>query len=186
MIESGREPTAVDRERSLALIAAVEARMRQAETFTWAVPGLALTGQAFLLTIALDDDKGSGVRAIAAAAGLVVLGAALHFLGKHTFNFDMFEAVLERERIKLGHHRVTRSHLLQDIASFPEDTLLRQREWWEDEHRARRLNWLYRPWAKLRNRLLVDTKAVWVWSSALGILSLLDLGVLVDALVELV
>jgi hypothetical protein len=159
--------------------------MRQAETLTWAVPPLALTGQAFLLTIALDDAKSPGVRALAAAAALVVLAAGLHFLGKHTFNFDYLEAVIERELKGLGYHRIGRNHLLANIDSFPSDTLLRQREWCKDEGRERPFNSVYRPWAKARNFLIIRVKAVWVWSVALGLFMLADLGILIGALLDL-
>jgi hypothetical protein len=130
------------REGSKSLIDAAEARMRQAETFTWAVPGLAIAGQAFLLTIGLNSDRGDGARIVAALAALVTLLPALHFLGKHSFNFDVYDAVIERERINLGWPRMTRDDLLKDMESFPKDCLLRQREWYKDEHRERKLNWL--------------------------------------------
>lgn len=172
-----------EQERSKALIEAIEARMRQAETLTWAVPGLAITGQAFLMTIALDGQRSDSVRAIAAGTGVLLLAAALHFLGKHVFNFDVFEAVIERERLKLGYDRITRSYLVADIESFPDDTLLRQREWCKDEKRARRFNRLYRPWARGRNLLIIKVKTVWVWGFALTALGVLDLAVLVWVLV---
>ena len=174
-----------EREASKQLIATAEARMRQAETFTWAVPGLALTGQALLLTIALDPSNSYRVKAVVGLAGLVILLPALHFLGKHTFNFDWLDAVTERERDRLGWPRMTRSHLLANIESFPEDTLLRQRDWWKDGHRARKNNWIYRPWMRVRNRLVVHVKAVTVWSVALGALAAFDAAVCVRSVWKL-
>jgi hypothetical protein len=181
---SGDELNEEQHEASKALIDAAENRMRQAETFTWAVPGLALTGQALLLTVALRPDATEWARVVVALAGLATLFPALHFLGKHTFNFDVYDAVIDRERRALGWPRLTRDHLLSNIDSFPEDCLLRQREWWRDEGRKRRLNWLYRPWARLRNRLAVRWKTVWVWSFALVSLGVLDIVVLVRALFD--
>ena len=101
------EMSEAEREGSKSLIDAAEARMRQSETFTWAVPGLALTGQVILLTIALDGGSSYRARAVAATAGLTTLLPAIHFLGKHTFNFDWYDAVIERERLKLGWPRMT-------------------------------------------------------------------------------
>jgi hypothetical protein len=166
-------------EASKAVIDAAEARMRQAETFTWAVPGLAIASQALLLTVALRSDYADWAQALAALAALLTLLPALHFLGKHTFNFDVYDAVIERERIRLGWPRMTRDYLLAEIESFPNDCLLRQREWWKDEHRERKhMNDVYRAWMHFRNPLIVKFKAVWVWSGALVLLGIVDVGVL--------
>ena len=43
-----------DEQKRRALIAAMEARMRQVETFAWGVPALVIAGLSFLLTIGLD------------------------------------------------------------------------------------------------------------------------------------
>src|SRR5436190_7835745 len=99
---------------------AVEARVRQAETFAWAVPALALTAQALLLTVVFSHSSSTAGHIMASATGVVILLAALHLLGKHTFNFDMYEAVIERERERLGLPRVSKKHLLADAESFPQ------------------------------------------------------------------
>jgi hypothetical protein len=65
-----------ERERSESLIEAAEARIRQAETFAWTVPALALTAQALLVTVALDSSATSAGRALASLTGLVTLLAA--------------------------------------------------------------------------------------------------------------
>jgi hypothetical protein len=80
---------------------------------------------------------------------------------------------------------MTRSYLLSDIELFPEDTLLRQREWWKDEHRTRTHNWIYRPWMRMRNRLVVHVKAVAVWSVALALLAALDALILIRAILKI-
>jgi hypothetical protein len=95
-------------DKSKSLLEAVEARMRQAETFAWAVPALALTAQALLLTVVFNDSTTAVGRLLASLTGLITVLAALHLLGKHTFNFDMYEAVVERERKALGLPGVSR------------------------------------------------------------------------------
>ena len=164
-----------ERERSLTLLYAMEARVNQAATLAWAVPGLALTGQALLFTVALDPNTEPGDRAIAAIAGLFTLLAAAHLFGKQVFNFDWYEAVIERERIRLGYDRLSRDHLLSDIESFPADTLLRKRGWMDKSGPPRR---------RFRNWLVVRVKAVWMWSLVLVGLAVLDVIVLVCALRE--
>jgi hypothetical protein len=171
-------------------------RTRQAETFAWAVPGLALTSQALLLTVAFnpdasDSDASDSGRAAAAFSATAILLAALHFLGKHSFNFDLYEAVIDAEREKLSLGRVSKRFLLEMRESLPADSNLRLREWKgierkrpPDPRRLRRPRlWLYRAWAfGIRNPLVVHVKAVTLWALVLGVLAVVDVVVLVDAL----
>jgi hypothetical protein len=163
-----------ERERSKSLLEAVEARLRQAETFAWAVPALALTAQALLLTVVFGHSTSTTGRIMASATGVVILLAALHLLGKHTFNFDMYEAVIEREREKLELPRVSKKHLLAGAESFPRDTGFWEREWLYPEPGGNRL---HRTWVKSRRRLVVDLRAIRVWAGALTLLAATDLGV---------
>lgn len=153
------------------LMETAEARMGQAATFAWTVPGLAIAGQAFLMTIAFDEDRSVGARSMALFSGLVLITAAGHFLGKHTFNFDLYEAVVERERVRLGLPRMSRDPLVSDMASFPEDTLLRKRQWYPTDSVPL--------WKRLRNHTVVKWRTVWIWAGALGVLWLIDFAYLV-------
>jgi hypothetical protein len=173
------------------LIEAMEARMRQAETFAWAVPGLALTSQALLLTVAFGHKTSDAGRAAAAFSATAILLAALHFLGKHSFNFDLYEAVIDAERRKLGLGSVSKRYLLEMGESLPADSNLRLREWTAIERKrppdTRRLRrprlWLYRAWAfGIRNPLVVHVKAVTVWALTLGAVAAVDVIVLIDAM----
>jgi hypothetical protein len=170
-----------ERERSKSLLEAAEARMRQAETFAWAVPALALTAQALLLTVAFGHSTTPTGRVFASLTGVVTLLAALHLLGKHTFNFDMYEAVIEREREKLELPGVSRKQLLATAKSFPPKSGFRERDWMALEPSE---HWLRRLWVNTRKRLVVDVKAVVVWGLALALLVAIDLGVLVAALID--
>jgi hypothetical protein len=188
--------------RRTALIETAETRMQQAATFTWAVPTLALAGQAFLLTIALDDKASDWARALSAGAGIVTLVASLQFLAKHTFNFDWHEAVIERERAALNWPSMQRHEILGDLTTFSPNLLLRKREWYAREPglyeqrlaaEGKELNPVRRAWCRARRPLLagrrvfaVRTKATWVWTFALLLFLVLDVGLLVDALIDLV
>ena len=169
----------------------MEARIRQAENFAWAVPALALTAQAFILNVALDTNAQWGGRSIAAFSGAVILLAALHLLGKHSLNFDVFEAVIDRERDKLGLPPVSRNALLglergkdgklnlksalREVDTFPTNTGFRDRDWLGlylgDKSPERGI------WVRLRRWLVFKGKAVIVWAVALGLLAVMDLAV---------
>ena len=173
------------------MIEAMEARIRQAETFAWLVPGLALTAQALLFNVAFNPDISDCGHAAAAFSATAILLAALHFLGKHSFNFDLYEAVIDAERKKLGLGRVSKRSLLEMRESLPADSNLRLREWKgiernrpPDPRRLRRQRlWVYRAWAfGIRNWAVVRIKAITVWAVVLGTLAVVDVVVLVDAL----
>jgi hypothetical protein len=200
MTQPATHETADDRRR-LALLQAAEARLAQAASFTWAVPTLALAGQAFLLNIALAKGTSNSAQALAATAGLILLVASLHFMAKHTFNYDWWEAVIERERAALGWDSTQRNRILQDVKSFDPATLLRQREWFKPEPglyeeriaaegkeltRRRRL-WSHvrRPLLSGRRQFAVRLKATAVWTTALTLLFVIDLWLLGDALCSL-
>jgi hypothetical protein len=85
--------------------------MRQAETFAWSVPALVIAGQSFLLTIGLDRQATSHEKEVAAVAGMLMLLAGLHFMWKHKFNFDVYEAVIECQNERLGQYPVAMKRL---------------------------------------------------------------------------
>jgi hypothetical protein len=113
---------------------------------------------------------------LASLTGLVILLAALHLLGKHTFNFDMYEAAIQREL-----PGVSRKELLKEVQSFPPESGFRERDWMALGHSPNRLR---RFWVNVRKRLVVDQKAVVVWAVALALLALLDLGVFFYSLID--
>lgn len=150
----------------------MERRRDTSDGLTWTVPGLALTAEAFLLTIALAHDTATPARMLAALAGMVPLAAALHFFWKQSFHFDWFEAVIERERRGLG------------LASMRRDQYTRAEDWptyvkgsrfesrWSkpvsrgDPHGARKTN--------LRFRWVVQSQSTVVWTIALTLLLTID------------
>ena len=139
--------------------------------------------------MAFGDSATHWARFFASGTGLAILLAALHLLGKHSFNFDMYEAVIDREREKLHLPPVSRNKLLEDADSFPDYTGFRDRDWCGEKLRredAPPTSRRRRAWVRLRKRLVVDVRAVHVWSITLGLLALTDLGVLLYSLAYIV
>jgi hypothetical protein len=91
-----------DRDADRELLDLAERRRDGSDQFTWTVPGLALTAEAFLLTVALAGDTAPLGRLLAVIAGVVCLASAYHFLRKQSFGFTLYDAVIERQRERLG------------------------------------------------------------------------------------
>src|SRR4051794_5208487 len=100
----------------------LERRREEADHFAWAVPGLIIAAQAFLLSIALNPTTQPLGRLLAALAGLVTLGATAHLLAKQAYNFDVYEAVIERDRQLLNLPGVQMDGLVDDPSSLPNNT----------------------------------------------------------------
>jgi hypothetical protein len=144
----------------------IEGRRAQVEAFTWSIPGLAIAGQAFLLTIALSSDVTSVARLLAALAGFTAAVAATHLYGKQIYLFDLYEAVMEKERKELRLPGVQLDALLK--GHFPENTLYMKRGW------ANKRSW--------RHRVIVSQRSAVVWFLALIGFVLLDLFILIYAI----
>lgn len=170
-----------------------EARIRQAETFAWTVPGLAIAAEAFLLAVALNPGVKAWAQLAAALAGTAVLVAALHFLGKHRFNFVVYEAVIERSRDELdlplvamselvGRYKDRRTDRAKDLReSFSAHTDLIRQGWLDPETSS----WWRRWWRRLRNSFVRGIPSMGMWASVIIGLILLDVGVAVYAVVRI-
>src|SRR5207245_1761606 len=168
------------------------ARIRQSETFAWAVPGLAIAAQSFLLGAALSTNVTPRQQAVACVAGVVILFAALQFLAKHAFNFRVYEAVMERSRRELGLPFVTMQQLVGSPTpskeskeeqarvetirqSFPDHVELTRRGWLDPKPR-----W----WRWARNYVARRCRAVGVWAFTILVLIGLDIAILIRALIK--
>jgi hypothetical protein len=173
------------------LLDEADARIRQAETFAWAVPSLAIAAESFLLAAALRVDASRDHQAVAAGTGIVILFAALHFLTKHAFIFRVYEAVAERAREELGLPFVSMGQLVGSASpgkkdeaeqarieairgSFPPHVELTRRHWLEPHPRG---------WRWVRNGFARRLRAVWVWTVVILILMALDAVIFVRALI---
>ena len=150
----------------------IEARRNHAEGLAWTVPGLAIAGQAFLLLIALNPGTSSLGRLLASGAGLVALLACGHQAAKQVYNFDVYEAVTERDRKWVGLPSTQMDGLTADPDSFPLNTTYVQRRW---SDRCLR-----------RHKYVVKLRAVKVWAMALLALLAIDGFLFVYAFVALI
>jgi hypothetical protein len=171
------------------LLEEANARIRQAETFAWAVPSLAIAAESFLLAAALNDRATPRHQALACFAGIVILVAALQFLAKHAFNFRVYEAVIERARRELDLPFVAMSELVGSATPGSEDEreqarIRAIRKSFPDHVELVRRNWLApkpRRWLWVRNGYARRLRSVQVWSIAILILLALDVAILVRA-----
>jgi hypothetical protein len=139
----------------------VEGRRNHYDSYAWAVPGLALAAQAFLLQIALDPAVTPLARMLASLAGLVALLASAQLFAKHCYNFDLYEAVIERDRLRLASPLPSlQKSILTTERVFPSNTSYAERRWAEP--------YLW------RHRLVVRLKSVTVWGIALVALLAID------------
>ena len=110
-------------EEELLLVA--ESRRAQSDTFAWTVPGLATAAEAFVLTIALAPSTAPLGRLTAAVAGGLALFGAFHFINKQSYNFDLYDALIERQRQRLGRMSMYRETI--ERLDLPEHTSLKRR-----------------------------------------------------------
>ena len=109
------------------LLDSAERRRAHADAFAWGVPGLAVAGEAFLLTIALGSDTQPLGRLLASIAGILVVFGALHFLAKQAFYFRLYDTVIERQRDRLGLTSLHRERL--DRLDLPDGISRPARTW---------------------------------------------------------
>jgi hypothetical protein len=164
----GREQDHSEREGLLWRLEVIEKRREQADAFTWAVPGLAVAAQAFLLSIVLRGDVTSLARLLASLAGLIAALAAMHLYAKDVYTFDIYEAVIEAERKQLGLPGVQLDALRK--ITFPDNTQYVKRGW--------ATKW----W---RQHLIVRRPAATVWLVSLAGFAVIDLLLLAYAIVSL-
>jgi hypothetical protein len=141
----------------------LEGRREESDRFAWAVPALVIAAQAFLLSVGLNPNTQPLGRLVASLAGLITLAATAHLMAKQVYNFDVYEAVIERDRKLLRLPSVQMDALICNPQSFPENTNYRKRNSWK--------SW--------RRHLIVSRKAVTVWAWAFILLAVLDLGLAV-------
>lgn len=85
-----------------ALYQGLAARRLGYDTLMWQAPALALTAQAFLLTIALGPGSSRTARLISAALSFVLAAISAQLLMKHRFNESIDSRLLERLERQFG------------------------------------------------------------------------------------
>ncbi len=81
---------------------ALNARVSDRDALLWQSPALALTAEAFLLTISLGPGTSPIARAVSAFLGLVVTALSMQLMGKHRMHMATDELVMIALERKLG------------------------------------------------------------------------------------
>lgn len=77
-------------------------REMEQDAMLWETPTIALTAQAFLLTIALNKDSTAAAVYVSAALGVLVALLSMQLMAKHRFLNEMDRAQLHRLEEELG------------------------------------------------------------------------------------
>jgi hypothetical protein len=109
------------------LLEVAEQRRTLADSFAWTVPGLAVAAEAFLLSIALDASTRPAGRLVGVGAGCLIVLGALHFIEKQSYNFDLYDALIERQRQRLGRMSLHRE-VIESLDLPPWSQLMKRRE----------------------------------------------------------
>jgi hypothetical protein len=73
----------------------------QTNSLLWQTPGLALTAQAFLLTVALGGDTVRPIRIVVSVLGLVIGIMSMQLMAKHHYYYELDQAELRRIETRL-------------------------------------------------------------------------------------
>jgi hypothetical protein len=156
-------PTEASRPEDEELLKVAEARRPYADTFAWTVPGLAVAAEAFLLSIALDSSTQPAGRLVAVVAGSLILFGALHFIEKQSYNFDLYDALIERQRNRLGRMSLHRDAIQSlDLPA-----------WVGLYKRGRLRTWFAR-----------DCRAIFTWRNIVLLLLLINFGLFAYSIIE--
>lgn len=82
--------------------AALSARRYGYDAMLWQTPALAVTAQAFLLTIALGKDSSPTARLISSALSLILSLMSVQLMAKHRQNESLDSFMLERFEDRIG------------------------------------------------------------------------------------
>lgn len=177
-VEIFKDPTRVSPQIQAAVLQMAENRRGRTDAMMWQVPALALTAEAFLLSISLGPDARGLARMLAAAAGMLVVGASLQLMYKHRYHEILYAEWLAEVEEQLGlprlHHPLAAEALA--FGSLGHD-------WGENAENPRRRTRLARA---VRRRVVDDQSSVHVWRAALLSLLAIDacvfvLGALITA-----
>jgi hypothetical protein len=91
----------------------------QTNGLLWQTPSLALTAQAFLLTISLGDDTYRPVRIVVSVLGLVIGVMSMQLMAKHHYFYELDQAELRRIETRLQLPPI--AHRSQQMTDHRED-----------------------------------------------------------------
>jgi hypothetical protein len=158
-----------------AMLQLAENRRGRTDAMMWQVPALALTAEAFLLSISLAPDTRALGRLVASIAGFIVISASLQLMLKHRYHERMYAEWLERVETDFADKDMRSAGSGSGILRFHDRNAMEAFAF-----RGRQHPWKQGP-ASLQ-RLVVDLSSVTVWGWALGLLLLLDSAIFIIAL----
>ncbi len=91
-----------DQDLTVALYQVITARRLAYDSMMWQSPGLGLTAQAFLMTIALSPDTKAVARLLAAILGLAVALLSIQLMSKHRYLESIDSRLAEELETRLG------------------------------------------------------------------------------------
>lgn len=147
-----------------AVLQMAENRRGRTDAMMWQVPALALTAEAFLLSISLAPDSRGLARMLASAAGMLVVGASLQLMYKHRYHEILYAEWLHQVEDRRNLPRL-HSPLAAEALAFGGDGHCWNRDG----------NWLH----GLRRRAVAEQSSVRLWRGALLGLLTIDLCVFV-------
>jgi len=151
-----------------AVLQMVENRRSRTDVMMWQVPALAMTAEAFLLSVSLAPDTRGLGRTLAAAAGIVVVSASLQLMLKHRYHEVLFAEWLARAEDAL---RLPRAHSIDVVEDFAFAACCHP--WRRDAAQGRR--GVDRLVHDVRRRLVAKLSSVRLWTVSLLLLLALDL-----------
>lgn len=106
---------------SVVLYEAVTARVGHRDALLWQSPALAMTAQAFLLTIALGHESSSAARFVAALLGLCVTFLSIQLMLKHRLHLwnDLIVMFALERKMQMSSSAVDYTTQLKSIAADP-------------------------------------------------------------------
>lgn len=165
-------------ELQAATLQMAEQRRGQTDMMMWQVPALALTAQAFLLSISLQPGSTGLARALSAIAGLIVVAASLQLMLKHRYHEILYAEWLTRTESAQGLPSLHHPDAVWDVA-YPGGA---QHPW---KVRSTSRNPGVKPMLRMLRRRAVGYSSIDVWTAALLALLVIDLFVLVVAILTL-
>jgi hypothetical protein len=154
-------PHAEQRENDLLAYDALLLREVEKDSLLWQAPALALTAQAFLLTIALDSESDPLAVIVSAALGVIVAVLSVQLMAKHRLLMRLDRAHMHflEERLGLDHLH-NREHFYVDGKYGVPD-------------------WLQERGAPVRARRFESAKSVFWWGCGLWIFAAANVCIIV-------
>ncbi len=149
----------------------LENRRSRTDAMMWQVPTLALTAQAFLLSISLAPETSALGRCFAAIAGILVVVVSLQLMLKHRYHELLYSEWLAEAEKEQGLPRIHQLHAVEAFA-YGEPGHPWKREPPAKASPLARLAW------QIRRFAVAESSSLSLWRSALFALLAMDIAIL--------